>query len=103
MNDSTKGNIDNIKPLHFRLISGLENTVQELTYLSPTAIICLGGDARDHFDRHAEPQTSKEILLNDQKVKIHFLHHPQYIKQWKRKEMDNYVDTISTIIKSCIA
>jgi len=77
--------------------------VQELTYLSPTAIICLGGDARDHFDKHAKAETSKEILLNNKNVKIHFLHHPQYIKQWKRKETDNYVDSISTIIKSSIA
>lgn len=81
-----------------------KHILQELTYLSPTAIICLGGDARDHFDKHAKAETSKEIFLNDQNVKIHFLHHPpQYIKQWKRKDTDNYVDSISTIIKSCIA
>ncbi len=41
--------------------------VQELTYLSPTVIICLGSDARDYFDKHAKPKTSKEILLNNQK------------------------------------
>jgi len=77
--------------------------VQELIYLSPTAIICLGSDARDHFDKHAKAETSKEILLNNQNVIIHFLHHPQYIKQWKRKKLDNYVNSISTIIKSFVA
>ncbi len=80
-----------------------KHLVQELTYLSPTVIICLGGDARNHFDKHAKAETSKEILLNNKNVKISFLHHPQYIKQWERKETDNYVNSISTIIKSCIA
>ena len=76
---------------------------QELTHLSPSAIICLGGDARNHFDKNAKAETSKDTMLNNKLVKIHFLHHPQYIKQWKRNETDNYVESISSIIKSCIA
>ena len=73
---------------------------QELDHLSPKAIICLGSDAREYFDRHAKSQSSRKISLNSQDVKIYFLYHPQYIRQRKPNETGKYIDSISNIIKS---
>lgn len=76
---------------------------QELELSSPDVIICLGGDARNHFDKKAKLNTSKEIYLNNNKIQIHFMYHPQYIKQWKPLQESDYVTSISSIIKSSIA
>lgn len=51
---------------------------------------------------HSEVAELDKIKILEN-VKTHFLHHPQHIKQWKIKETDNYVDSISNVISSCIA
>ncbi len=80
-----------------------EHLEHELKLSSPEVIICLGDDARNHFDKKAKFQTNKEILLNNKKIKIYFLYHPQYIKKKKKLEENDYIKSISTIIQSCIA
>jgi len=76
---------------------------EELTYASPSAIICLGRDAADIFYKKAIFGTYKELMLNNKKTIVHFLYHPQYIKQWKPSEEKYYIKSISAIIKSYIA
>ena len=76
---------------------------QELKLSSPDVIICLGGDARNYFDRKSKLNTNKEMLLNNNKIRVHFLYHPQYIKQWRPAKKNDYIKIISSVIKSSIA
>lgn len=74
--------------------------VKELMLLSPKAIICLGGDARDHFDKKAKLETEKTILFNGIKTEIYFLYHPSYIQNRCGKEKHQpYIDFLTEIIR----
>jgi len=75
----------------------LEN---ELTYLSPKVIICLGGDARDHFDKKAKLETNKELPFNGVTTHFHFLYHPSYIQNRCAKEKEQpYIDLLASIVR----
>lgn len=77
-----------------------EYLVQELMLLSPKVIICLGGDARDHFDKKAGLQTNNEILFNDRMINIHYLYHPSYIDNYCAKEKRQpYIELMADIIR----
>ena len=72
---------------------------QELMFLSPNVIICLGGDARDHFDKNAKLQTDKRVLFNGIMTEFHFLYHPSYIQNRCAKEKRQpYIEQLAAII-----
>ena len=74
--------------------------IEELTYTSPSTIICLGRDAADYFDKKAKFGTNKEVILNNKKTIIHFLYHPAYIQNRRpTEETAPYIKSISNIIK----
>jgi len=74
----------------------LEN---ELNLSSPNVIICLGADARNHFDKKAKLQTSDEVLINGKAISIHYLYHPSFIQNRRPKEeREQYVSLITDII-----
>lgn len=72
---------------------------QELMFLSPNVIICLGGDARDHFDKNAKLQTDKRMFFNGIMTEFHFLYHPSYIQNRCAKEKRQpYIEQLAAII-----
>ena len=70
----------------------------ELNLLSPTAIICLGRDAADYFDKNAKLGSKKKQVVNDRVVDLYCLYHPQFIKQYRPNRMTLYIQEIANII-----
>ena len=72
----------------------------ELKLLSPRVIICLGGDAKNHFDKKAKMQEDSEILHKGIMIKLHYLYHPSYIQnRCPRDARQPYIDSIADIIE----
>ena len=72
----------------------------ELRLLSPKVIICLGGDAKNHFDKKAKLRTENEILHNGKITKLHYLYHPSYIQnRCSSEERQPYIELIAAIIQ----
>ncbi len=72
---------------------------EELKIAYPKIIICLGADARNHFDEKAEFNTNQELVINNKKIIVHFLYHPAYIQNRRPKlEREMYIETIANIV-----
>jgi len=72
---------------------------QELNWISPEHIICLGKDAWGYFNKSIVLPCEKEVKMNGKIITIHFVYHPSYIKRKPKKEQENYVGSIAKIIR----
>ncbi len=72
---------------------------QELSWISPKHIICLGKDAWGYFNKSIVLPCQKEVKMNDRVTTIHFVYHPSFIKRKPKKEQENYIGSIAEIIK----
>lgn len=73
--------------------SYLEN---ELSWLNPKHVICLGKDAWRKFDS----TVTKPTLLTNNDVTVHYVYHPSYIKRKSKDVQKEYVNVISQIIQN---
>ena len=72
---------------------------QELNWISPKHIICLGKDAWGYFNKSISSPSIKEAKMNGKITKIHFVCHPSFIKRKLKKEQEIYIRAIAEIIK----
>ena len=70
----------------------------EIGLLSPATIICLGRDAADYFNKNAKLGTNEKQMVNNRIVNLYYLYHPQFIKQYRPKQKQSYIQTIARII-----
>lgn len=75
----------------------------EIKWISPKVIICLGKDAWRFADKSIAEQCFKEMELNGVIVMVHFVYHPSYIMRRPKQEREKYVGNISEIIISADA
>jgi DNA polymerase len=73
---------------------------QELAWLAPSHIICLGKDAWCYFNAAIRKPCVKQVKKYGGVVNIHFLYHPSYIKRMKKPEQQIYIDSIVAILDS---
>ncbi len=71
---------------------------QELGWISPVDIICLGKDAWGYFNKSIASPCRKEVKMNGKVATIHFVYHPSYIKRKPKKEQEKYIASIAEII-----
>ena len=71
---------------------------QELNWISPEHIICLGKDAWGYFNNSIVLPCKKEIKLNGRITTIHFVYHPSFIKRKTKEEQGKYIESIAEII-----
>ena len=74
---------------------------QELEWISPEHIICLGKDAWGFFNKAISSPCQKKVKMNGSVTTIHFVYHPSFIKRKPKEQQEIYIDSISEIIKSC--
>ena len=72
---------------------------QELNWISPDHIICLGKDAWGYFNTSIATPCQKEVQINDKITTIHFVYHPSFIKRKPKGEQEEYINSIAEIIK----
>ena len=72
---------------------------QELRWISPEHIICLGKDAWGYFNKSIALPCQKVVKMNDGITTIHFVYHPSFIKRKPKEEQENYISSIAEIIK----
>jgi len=73
---------------------------QELNWLSPDKIICLGkDDAWGYFNKPISSPCKKEVKMNNKLTTIHFIYHPSFIKRKPKEEQEKYICSIAEIIK----
>jgi len=75
----------------------------ELRWVSPKVIICLGKDAWGFANKAVNAECVESVQLSGQAITVHFLYHPSYIRRKPKKERDGYVAKIAKIISSAIA
>jgi len=75
----------------------------ELEWIAPEIIICLGMDAWGFFDGSVSKPCVKEINSQGKIITIHFVYHPSYIMKRPRQERDEYVENISLIVRTANA
>jgi uracil-DNA glycosylase family 4 len=73
---------------------------QELRWISPDEIVCLGKDAWGYFDETVSSPCDGEIKLNERTVKIHFMYHPAYIMRNPKKKREEYINNLVDVIQS---
>ncbi len=73
---------------------------QELEWIKPQHIICLGKDAWAYFNSHVTKPSYKEVKLNGTRAIIHYLYHPSYIRRKSKDEQSLYIDSIAEILSS---
>lgn len=76
---------------------------QELEWVAPLQIICLGKDAWAFFNSAISSPCEKEVKMNGGVTKIHFVYHPSYIKRKPKQDQECYINAIATIIMQCSA
>lgn len=76
---------------------------QELKWIAPLHIICLGKDAWAFFNASISSPCEKEVKMYGGITKIHFVYHPSYIKRKPQKDQETYINTIANIIRQCSA
>lgn len=72
----------------------------EIKWISPKTIVCLGKDAWRYADKFVTKQCIKEVALIGVIVTVHFLYHPSYIMKRPKVEREKYIAYISEIVKS---
>ena len=72
---------------------------QELKWVLPDHIICLGKDAWGFFNKSIASPCFKEVKMNGKITTIHFVYHPSFIKRKPKKEQEIYISSIAEIIK----
>lgn len=72
---------------------------QELNWISPEHIICLGKDAWGYFNKAIALPCQKEVKMNGRVTTIHFVYHPSFIKRKPKEEQEKYIGYIAEIIK----
>ena len=70
----------------------------EIKWVAPKVIICLGKDAWRFADKSIAKQCFKVMELNGVNVTVHFVYHPSYIKRKPKLAQEQYVEYISEII-----
>jgi len=73
---------------------------QELKWIAPDHIICLGLDAWGFFNKNIKSPCAKEIKMNKKITMFHFVYHPSYIRRKKKAVQEFYITSLSEIIKS---
>lgn len=73
---------------------------QELFWVLPEHIVCLGKDAWGYFNTAINTPCTKEIKINGNITKVHFVYHPSFIRRKPKKEQKSYIRYIAEIIKS---
>jgi len=76
---------------------------QELKWVAPQQIICLGKDAWAFFNSEISSPCEKEVKMNGEATKIHFVYHPSYIKRKPKEDQEHYINAIANIICQCSA
>ena len=76
---------------------------QELHWISPKEIVCLGKDAWRYFSKTISSPCSKDINLRNKITKIHFVYHPSYIMKRPKKEREQYINYLTDLVKSSMA
>lgn len=71
---------------------------QELNWIAPEHIICLGKDAWGYFNKSIALPCKKEVKMNGKITTIHFVYHPSFIKRKPKKEQEKYIISIAEII-----
>jgi len=75
----------------------------ELKWISPEVIICLGMDAWGYFDKSVSKPCIREIDSLGKMVTVHFVYHPSYIMKRPKQLRDKYIEEISQVIRSANA
>ena len=71
----------------------------ELMWIAPKIIVCLGKDAWGYFNTSISKPCVKEVKLQDVPVSIHFVYHPSYVMKKSIEEREKYICYLSDIIK----
>jgi uracil-DNA glycosylase len=67
---------------------------QEIEWVNPKIIVCLGKDAWRSFNAEVAKPTN-QIIENRE---VHFLYHPSYIRRQKSSERNEYVRHLSELV-----
>lgn len=73
---------------------------QEINWISPKEIICLGKDAWGFFKNSILRPCKKTLEINSRAVTVHFVYHPSYIMKKPKDQRDGYISYLSKVIES---
>ena len=76
---------------------------QELSWISPKEVVCLGKDAWGFFDKDIPSPCTREVIVEGQRIKIHFVYHPSYIMKQPKKDRESYMRNLVNVIESSLA
>ena len=94
-------------PIKKEMETCFENLTTEINYFTPKIVFILGGKVTKTFENKLNIKFEK-IIEFDYKYKIHNntyyipIHHPSYIHIYKSKNIDQYVNSVNSIIKTLI-
>jgi len=71
---------------------------QELKWIAPEQIICLGKDAWGYFNKTISSPCKKEVKINNKITTIHFIYHPSFVKKKPKEYREQYISSIAKII-----
>lgn len=92
--------VDNRKSYEHEIANCNHYLKQELEWIKPKVIVCLGKDAWGFFNTTISSPGSKDIKLNGQIATIHFVYHPSYVMKKPKLHREKYINHISGIINS---
>ncbi len=90
---------DNRKSSEHEILNCSPYLKQELKWVAPLHIICLGKDAWAFFNSAISSPCKKDVKMNGEITAIHFLYHPSYIKRKPKENQESYVGAITDIIR----
>ena len=92
--------VDNRKSRDHEIANCSPYLTQELEWIKPMIIICLGKDAWSYFNKSISSPGSKDMELNGQTSTVHFVYHPSYVMKKPKTQREDYINYISEIITS---
>ena len=94
---------NNRKSNEHEIVNCTPYLTQELKWMAPLQIICLGKDAWAFFNSEISSPCDKEVKMNGGVTKIYFVYHPSYIKRKLKESQEHYINAIANIIRQCSA
>ena len=94
---------DNRKSEDYEISNCTPYLDRELSWISPSTIVCLGKDAWKYLDESVSKPGIENTTHLGRNITAHFMYHPSYLMKCPRPKREKYLADISNIICSNIA